>query len=99
VVPVKRLRELDIHEYGRFEGADDADKAQRTLDRFSLFVMIQQNKGRVRERPSSLDEVGELALGHVSADGFVGSDLCQNQLSAKPVSRLAAQPLAFPHQL
>jgi hypothetical protein len=63
-----------VHKIGRFEGADDSDKAQRTLDGFSLFVMIQ-DKSRMRERISSLDEVGELALAHVSADGYVGSDL------------------------
>jgi hypothetical protein len=69
-----RIRELDVHKIGRFEGADDSDKAQRTLDGFSFFVMIQ-DKRKMRERVSSLDEVGELALAHVSADGYVGSDL------------------------
>jgi hypothetical protein len=75
-----------VHKIGRFEGADDADKAQRTLDGFSFFVLIQDKK-RVRERVSSLDEVGELALAHVSADGFVGSDLGEegSQRSSKLV--------------
>lgn len=34
-----------------------------------------QDKNKIRERVSSLDEVGELALASVSADGIVGSDL------------------------
>lgn len=81
-----RIRELDVHKIGRFEGADDSDKAQRTLDGFSFFVMIQDKK-KMRERVSSLDEVGELALAHVSADGYVGSDLGEegSQRSSKLV--------------
>lgn len=75
-----------MHSVGRFEGADEEDKAHRTLDQFSFFVSIQ-DKRRTRERVSDLDEVGELALACVSADGFVGSDLGEatNQRSSKPV--------------
>lgn len=63
-----------MHKIGRFEGTDDSDKAQRTLDEFSFFVMIEDKK-KMRERVSCLDEVAELALACVSADGIVGSDL------------------------